>query len=56
MKKEEIRINLKELRVEMERNRIERLKFVKFLADYVKKTSDEDWSEQQNIIINSQFK
>lgn len=36
-------------------NKEDRLNFVKYWADYVKNHSDEDWSEQQNIIINSQI-
>lgn len=37
-------------------NKEERLNFVKFWANYVKTHSDEGWSEQQNILINSQIK
>ena len=36
-------------------NKEDRINFVKFWANYVKTHSDEDWSEQQNIIINSQM-
>lgn len=36
-----------------EKNRKERLWFVDYWANYVKTHSDEDWSRQQNILINS---
>ena len=42
--------------LEKEKNKKQRLEFVKFWAEYIKKNKDEDWSEQQNIIINSQIK
>ena len=50
-----MKINIKEIDEEIERNFKERLKFIKFWADYVKTHDDEDWSEQQNMIINSQI-
>ncbi len=34
----------------------ERLRFVRFWADYVKKTPNREWSRQQNILINSVLK
>jgi len=36
-------------------NTEDRINFVKYWANYVKTHKDEDWSEQQNIIIDSQF-
>ncbi len=36
-------------------NQEDRINFVKFWANYVKTHKDEDWSAQQNIIINSQM-
>mgnify|MGYP001565595707 CR=1 len=36
-------------------NKEDRLNFVKFWAGYVKSHKDEDWSRQQNVIINSQM-
>jgi len=36
-------------------NREERINFVKYWAEYVRTHSDEEWSRQQNIIINSQL-
>jgi len=35
-------------------NKEDRMNFVKFWANYVKTHSDEDWSEQQNVLIDSQ--
>lgn len=37
-------------------NSEDRLNFVKFWAEYVKNHSDEEWSESQNVLINSQIK
>lgn len=48
-------INEEEINKEIERNFKERLSFIKVWAEYVKTHSDEDWSEQQNLLINSQF-
>lgn len=36
-------------------NKEDRINFVKFWAEYVKTHKDEEWSEQQNIIINGQI-
>jgi len=36
-------------------NKEDRLNFVKFWANYVKTHSDEEWSKQQNILIDSQI-
>jgi len=49
-------IDLKELKNEKEINKRERMKFVKFWADYIRTHSDKDWSEQQIIVIDSQIK
>jgi len=37
-------------------NREDRINFVKFWADYVRTHSDEDWSKQQNMLIDSIIK
>ena len=37
-------------------NQKDRLNFVKFWVNYIKTHKDEEWSEQQNVIIDSQFK
>ena len=34
-------------------NKEDRLNFIEFWADYVRTHSDEEWSEQQNVLINS---
>jgi hypothetical protein len=36
-------------------NAEDRINFVKYWADYIRTHSDENWSRQQNIIINSQI-
>lgn len=36
-------------------NKEDRINFVKFWANYVKMHKDEEWSEQQNIVINAQM-
>ena len=36
-------------------NSEDRINFVKFWANYVRTHSDRDWSEQQNILIDSQI-
>ena len=51
-----MKIDFEQLEKEKEKNKKQRLEFVKFWAEYIKKNKDEDWSEQQNIIINSQIK
>ena len=48
-------IDLEQLKRDKENNFKERLEFVKFWAEYIKAHSDEEWSEQQNIVIDSQF-
>jgi len=50
-----LKIDFKELEKENKKNFEERLKFISFWVDYIKTHKDEEWSEQQNIIINSQF-
>jgi len=36
-------------------NKEDRINFVKYWAEYVKTHADEEWSEQQNIVVDSQF-
>lgn len=36
-------------------NKEERMNFVRFWAEYVRTHDDEDWSRQQNVLINSQL-
>ncbi|MBU2576285.1 MAG: hypothetical protein KKF50_01030 [Nanoarchaeota archaeon] len=49
-----MKINKEEINKEIKANFRERLEFIKFWANYVKTHKDEDWSEQQNMLINSQ--
>ncbi|MDP2947555.1 MAG: hypothetical protein Q8N88_05565 [Nanoarchaeota archaeon] len=37
-------------------NREDRLNFIEFWANYIKAHKDEEWSKQQNFLINSQIK
>jgi hypothetical protein len=39
----------------MEYNKEDGINFIKFLANYVKIHKYEEWSEQQSIVIDSQF-
>ncbi|MBI2043020.1 hypothetical protein HYT25_01385 [Candidatus Pacearchaeota archaeon] len=55
MKAEDIKINLKELREFKKRNFKDRLDFIKFWIDYMKKHSDKEWSKQQAVLIDSQI-
>jgi hypothetical protein len=36
-------------------NNEDRINFVKYWADFVRTHDDEEWSEQQNILLNSQY-
>ena len=38
------------------KNQEERMRFVDKWAEYVKNHSDKDWSQQQNVVINSSLK
>jgi len=46
------KIDLEELEKEKERNRKERLEFVKLYAGWVKRTSNRKWSREQNRLID----
>lgn len=37
-------------------NKEDRLNFIEFWANYIRTHSDEEWSKQQNLLINSQIK
>ena len=50
-----LKVNLKKLKNDREINFKERLKFIKFWANYIRTHSDKEWSEQQNIVIDSQI-
>lgn len=37
------------------RDLAERMRFVRMWADYVKRTPNDEWSRQQNVIVDSVF-
>ncbi len=45
----------RELEAKKERNLRQRREFVKYWANYVKEHDDEEWSEQQNLVVDSQL-
>lgn len=51
-----MRVDLEKLNKEKKENFKERLNFIKFWVDYIKKHSDKEWSEQQSFLINSQIR
>lgn len=56
MKADDVEVNLDELKRFKRQNAKERLEFIDFWANYIKTHKDEDWSKQQNVVINSQMK
>lgn len=48
--------NLDELRDQQSENVAERREFIKQWAEYVRTHPDEEWSVQQNKVINSQIR
>ena len=50
-----MKIDFEQLKKERKKNFEERLWFLKFWAEYIKSHSDEDWSSQQKVLINSQL-
>ena len=56
MKAKEIVVDLNELNEFKKKNFEDRLNFISFWTDYIKKHSDEEWSKQQATIIDSQIK
>lgn len=36
-------------------NEEDRLNFIKYWVEYIKTHTDEEWSEQQNVVIDSQI-
>ncbi len=47
--------NSKKRNEEKLKNFRERLDFIKFWANYIKNHPDEEWSKQQNMLIDSQI-
>jgi len=56
MNAKDVKVDLNELRKFKKQNAKERLEFIDFWVDYIKRHKDKEWSRQQNIIINSQIK
>jgi hypothetical protein len=48
-------VNIEQLEKQKEVNFEERLQFIDLWVNYIKTHSDKEWSEQQNIIIDSQI-
>lgn len=51
----EIKIDFNKLEKEKRKNFEERLKFIDYWVKFIKEHSDEEWSEQQNVLIDSQI-
>ena len=47
-----VKFDLKEIERDVKRNREERLKFVEFLANWIKKTPNQEWSKQQKEFLD----
>jgi len=56
MKASEVKVDLEELKRFKKQNAKDRLEFIDLWVKYVKSHPDEEWSHQQNIIIDSQVK
>ena len=54
MKAEDIKIDLEELKEYRMKDAKERLKFIDFLAEYIKNNPDKEWSKKQKMLIDSQ--
>lgn len=50
----DINIDLIELERDKKKNFEERMKFIDFWTEHIKKHSDKEWSNQQNIFLNNQ--
>ena len=48
-------MSLEKLEEKKKKNRKQRLEFIKYWANYIKTHEDKVWSEQQNVIIDSQI-
>ena len=51
----DLKVNLDELRDFKRKNFQDRLNFIEFWVDYIKKHSDEEWSKGQAALIDSQI-
>lgn len=50
-----LKISARELRIIKEKNFEERLRFIDFWVDYIKKTPDKIWSSEQKKLIDAQL-
>ncbi len=55
MNVKDVKVDLDEMKKFKEENARERLKFIDFWVNYMKTHSDEEWGEQQRILIDSQI-
>lgn len=55
MKASEVKVDMEELKKFKVRNAKERIEFIDMWVNYMKTHSDEEWSEQQNEVINGQI-
>lgn len=56
MKASEVKVDMKKMKRFKEENAKERLRFIDYWANYIKTHPDEEWSEQQNIVIDGQIR
>jgi len=50
-----MKVNKEKIEEEIKENFKERLRFITFWVEYIKTHNDENWSEQQNMLIDSQL-
>ena len=55
MKAEDVKVDLNELKEFKKKNFQDRLKFIDFWVDYMKRHSDEEWSKHQAVLIDGQY-
>ena len=55
MRAQDVKVDLEELKEWKKQNAKERLEFIDFWVDYMKKHPDKKWSEQQKNLIDSQI-
>lgn len=55
MKAKDVAVNLEELKKFKRQNFEDRLKFIDFWVEYMKKHSDHEWSKQQAQFIDAQY-
>lgn len=55
MKASEVKVDIEEMKKFKEANALDRFNFIDFWANYIRIHRDEEWSRQQNVLINSQI-